>query len=54
VLYTDVVMPGMDGIRLGYEARKLIPKIKVILVSGYSNPAARAGHGSLYDFGFLR
>ena len=53
VLFTDVVMPGMSGIQLGHEARKILPDIKVILVSGYANAAANAGHGGLRDFDFL-
>jgi PAS domain S-box-containing protein len=36
VLFSDIVMPGMDGVTLGQEARKLLPGINVILVSGYS------------------
>lgn len=54
VLFTDVVMPGMSGIQLGYEARKMMPDIKVILVSGYPGVTASAGDGSIYDFDFLK
>ena len=36
VLFSDIVMPGMDGVTLGQEARRLQPGINVILVSGYS------------------
>jgi len=54
VLFTDVVMPGTNGIQLGYEARKLLPEIRVILVSGYPAPALTGGHGNVYDFDFLR
>ncbi|HEY8607937.1 MAG TPA: response regulator [Noviherbaspirillum sp.] len=54
VLFSDVVMPGVSGIQLGYEARKIRPGIKVILVSGYATVAANAGHGSLRDFDFLK
>ena len=35
ILFSDVVMPGISGIDLAREARSLIPKIKVILASGY-------------------
>jgi YesN/AraC family two-component response regulator len=34
VLLTDIVMPGMDGLVLIHEARKLRPRIVPILVSG--------------------
>jgi DNA-binding NtrC family response regulator len=54
VLFTDVVMPGMSGIQLGHEARKIMPDIKVILVSGYATVAGNAGYGSIHDFDFLK
>ncbi len=53
VLFTDVVMPGMSGFQLGHEARSLRPRIRIILVSGYPNPAAQAGGGDIHDFDFL-
>jgi CheY-like chemotaxis protein len=54
VLFSDIVMPGMNGMELGYEARKLIPNINIILVSGYASPALTVGRGDLQDFKFLR
>jgi PAS domain S-box-containing protein len=36
VLFSDVVMPIMSGIRLAEEARRLRPGLKVLLTSGYS------------------
>ncbi|KRB87629.1 response regulator [Noviherbaspirillum sp. Root189] len=53
LLFTDVVMPGINGIQLGHETRKLYPSMKIILVSGYPQEAISAGHGSIYDFAFL-
>lgn len=53
VLFTDIVMPGMNGFQLGHEARKLRPHIRVILVSGYANPAARTDGNDIHDFDFL-
>lgn len=53
LLFTDVVMPGISGIQLGHETRKLYPDMKIILVSGYPQEAMSAGHGSIYDFAFL-
>lgn len=50
VLFTGVLMPGMSGIQLAYEARKLEPEVKVILVSGF----AAVSYGSLQDYDFLR
>lgn len=34
LLITDVVMPGLNGIDLGVEVRKLVPDCKVLLFSG--------------------
>jgi len=53
VLFTDIVMPGMNGFQLGYEARKLQPHIRIILVSGYPNPSSQTSEGELQDFDFL-
>ena len=36
LLFSDVVMPTMSGIRLADEARRLRPDLKVLLTSGYS------------------
>ena len=51
VLFSDVVMPGMSGVKLGAEARKLIPGINVILASGFQGSAF--GGGAVRDFHFL-
>jgi CheY-like chemotaxis protein len=43
VVFSDVVMPGMDGIELGHEIRRLYPNLSVILTSGYSHILAQNG-----------
>ncbi|MDB5824591.1 MAG: plasmid-partitioning protein ParB [Herminiimonas sp.] len=48
-----VVMPGMNGVTLGQEARKLIPGIKVVLASGYAAPALADEDSSIRDFHFI-
>ncbi len=53
VLFTDVVMPGMSGIELGKKARDMLSKVKVILVSGYAEPALKGGDESLNSFQFI-
>lgn len=54
VLFTDVMMPnGISGIELARCTRKLCPKVKIILASGYPLPALRAQHGQLDDFIFM-
>ncbi|HEV8032691.1 MAG TPA: response regulator, partial [Stellaceae bacterium] len=51
VLFTDIVMPrGMNGVELAREARRLRPKVRVLLASGYPASVLAADHG---EFGFL-
>jgi len=37
VLITDVRMPGMDGVALAKEARRMYPDITILMISGYSD-----------------
>jgi DNA-binding NtrC family response regulator len=53
VLFTDVFMPAMDGVHLGREARKLIPGINVILVSGFPASVMDLHAGEPGEFHFL-
>ena len=39
-VFSDVVMPGMNGLDLGREIRRLYPSLPVILTSGYSDVLA--------------
>jgi CheY-like chemotaxis protein len=43
LVFTDVVMPGMDGIDLAREIRRLRPGMPVVLTSGYSHVIAEEG-----------
>ncbi len=46
VVFTDVVMPGMNGIDLAKEIRHRHPGLPVVLTSGYSHVLAQEGtHG---------
>jgi CheY-like chemotaxis protein len=46
VVFTDVVMPGMNGVELGHEIRRRFPGLPVLLASGYSHVLVQDGaHG---------
>ena len=48
LLMTDVVMPGMDGVRLSIKLRSMVPKLKCLFMSGYTANVI-AHHGVLDD-----
>jgi CheY-like chemotaxis protein len=39
LLFTDVVMPGMDGVELARQARQVRPGLKVLFGTGYAQKA---------------
>ena len=46
VVFSDVLMPGMNGVVLGHEIRRRHPDLPVLLTSGYSQVLAQNGdHG---------
>ena len=46
IVFSDVVMPGMSGVELAGEVRRLHPELPVVLTSGYSHVLAQnASHG---------
>jgi PAS domain S-box-containing protein len=46
IVFSDVVMPGMNGIDLGHAIRRDWPTLPVVLASGYSHVIAEQGtHG---------
>ncbi len=60
LLLTDVVMPGMNGVDLAREVRRRLPRLPIVLMSGYNDglPAAASEfqilrkpvpYGELYD-----
>ena len=53
VLFTDVVMPRMNGIALAAEARKLAPAMKIILASGYAAAAFAESGGMAEEYDFI-
>jgi CheY-like chemotaxis protein len=53
ILFTDVIMPGMNGIELATQAHEHYPHVRVILASGYPLPALRLEDANLEDFIFV-
>jgi CheY-like chemotaxis protein len=46
IVFSDVVMPGMDGVEFGRQLRQRWPDLPVVLTSGYSHVlAAESDHG---------
>ncbi|WP_160299756.1 PAS domain S-box protein [Belnapia sp. F-4-1] len=43
VVFSDVIMPGMNGVELGKEIRRRWPDLPVVLTSGYSHVLAEGG-----------
>lgn len=43
VVFSDVVMPGMNGVELAQEIRTRYPDLSVVLTSGYSHVLAQNG-----------
>ena len=39
LLFTDIIMPGIDGVELAKEARRLRPGLKVMFATGYAQVA---------------
>ena len=41
LLFTDVLLPGMNGVELARDARRIRPALRVLLASGYPRDALR-------------
>ena len=50
-VFTDVVMPGMSGIEMGKQIKRIYPSLPVILTSGFSDVLAQS---SAHGFELLR
>src|SRR5215469_15454007 len=44
LLFTDIVMPGLDGIELARRARRIRPNLKIMFITGYSAKSSEALH----------
>ena len=50
-MFSDVVMPGMNGVELAREISRRHPDVPVVLTSGYSDALVHGGAG---DFELLQ
>jgi len=50
LVLSDVVMPNMTGIEMAEAIRRIDPKAKILLMSGYSDRALQLQAQSLYAF----
>ncbi|WP_343729873.1 PAS domain S-box protein [Duganella sp.] len=53
ILFSDVVMPGMNGVELGKIARREFPDLKIVLASGYVKAALRDQMPDIGNFELL-
>jgi len=54
LLVSDVAMPAMTGLELARQIGAMHPGIKILLISGYSDPAAVADMQDQPGFAYLR
>jgi CheY-like chemotaxis protein len=52
VVFTDIKMPGMDGLEVAERIKKMRPWVPVVIITGYGTPAnqARAEAAGVADF----
>lgn len=49
-IISDIVMPGLTGLQLADVVTEMFPRVKVVLVSGYTAPSQLAGRERNYLF----
>lgn len=49
LLLADIVMPGMDGIELAKRANEIVPKLKVMFITGFAAVALAQKKGDEKD-----
>ena len=53
LLITDMVMPGQNGIELSKQVLEIIPDIKIILASGYSEDILKGEFADIENMSFI-
>ena len=53
LLFSDVVMPDMNGVQLAQHVKRLYPLIRIVLASGYADSAILAKDLHFNDFQFV-
>jgi PAS domain S-box-containing protein len=53
IVFSDVVMPNVSGVQLAGWLRDNHPRIKVVLTSGYAQPALLSDYRSIEEFAFV-
>jgi two-component system OmpR family response regulator len=49
-IFSDILMPGMNGVQLATKVREAYPAVRIVLTSGYAPPGMFAGRGSQYQY----
>ncbi len=49
-IFSDIMMPGMNGLQLADAVTEFFPHIKIVLTSGYTDPAMLSGRERSYLF----
>jgi two-component system, cell cycle response regulator CpdR len=45
LMITDLIMPGLDGVQLGIQAKLMHPYLHIIYITGFADIAKRARYG---------
>jgi len=53
LLVTDMVMPGQNGIELAKQVQEILPDIKIILASGYSEDILKGEYTEIDNMSFI-
>ena len=53
LMITDMVMPGQNGIELSKQVKEIIPDIKIILASGYSEDILKGEFAEIENMSFI-